>query len=513
MDALISLIPLAFFLCLALAIACFARWVQNRRLRRPERKSSFLKEYFIGGYGLGPIALALTTVATYGSVSSFVGGPGQAWNIGWGWVYMSAVQVTSLLLLYGILGKKIALVGRKINAITLVDILRARYESNILAYAAALIVVLFFVAMMVAQFVGGAKLFEAVTGYSYVQALILFGLVCIIFTAVGGFRGVAFTDILCGIVMLVGIVIFAWGLLDASGGLEAIGAHIKEARPQFNDPFSDGNMPLGLYVTQWLLVGLFTFGLPQNAIRTLASKDSRSFHKALILGTVVLGFMMISVTSLGVLSVVVLPGALADYGGSVDSIIPLALVKALPPQIAAIAIVGPIAASISTVSSLLITGSSSIIKDMYIDIRFKRNNKQVTNKEGDGDPASEKKEQAFLRTLSIICTFSIGLIVFVLALVPPDVIWKINMFSFGGLETAFCWVLLGGFFWKRANKTGALLGMIGGVSSYCITMACGITFFGLHQIIIGLLVSGLLMIIGSFIGKPPSSKVKNIFFP
>ena len=60
----------------------------------------------------------MTTIATYGSVSSFVGGPGQAWSIGFGWVYMAVVQVTALVLLYGIVGKKMALIARKLDAIT-----------------------------------------------------------------------------------------------------------------------------------------------------------------------------------------------------------------------------------------------------------------------------------------------------------------------------------------------------------------------------------------------------------
>ena len=67
----------------------------------------FVKDYFIGSRSLGGFVLAMTTVATYSSVSSFVGGPGQAWSIGFGWIYMSVVQVTALLLVLGILGKKI----------------------------------------------------------------------------------------------------------------------------------------------------------------------------------------------------------------------------------------------------------------------------------------------------------------------------------------------------------------------------------------------------------------------
>ena len=74
-----------------------------------------MNRYFIGNRALGGFVLAMTTIATYGSVSSFVGGPGQAWSIGFGWVYMAVVQVTALVLLYGIFGKKMALVGRKLG--------------------------------------------------------------------------------------------------------------------------------------------------------------------------------------------------------------------------------------------------------------------------------------------------------------------------------------------------------------------------------------------------------------
>ena len=155
----------------------------------------------------------MTTVATYSSVSSFVGGPGQAWDIGFGWIYMSVVQVTALFLVLGILGKKMAIVSRKINAVTVIDVIRHRYQSDALANLSAVIIVLFFSATMVAQFVGGAKLFEAVTGYSYVVGLVVFGLVVVIYTAVGGFRGVAVTDALCAIAMLLGMFILLVGIL------------------------------------------------------------------------------------------------------------------------------------------------------------------------------------------------------------------------------------------------------------------------------------------------------------
>ena len=310
MASLASLIPLILFLLVALAASIVVR------RRADAAGGGFVNSYFIGNRALGGFVLAMTTIATYGSVSSFVGGPGQAWQIGFGWVYMAVVQVTALVLLYGIFGKKMALISRKLDAVTVVDVIRARYGSNALANLSALVIVLFFAATMVAQFVGGAKLFEAVTGYSYLVGLALFGVAVILFTTIGGFRGVAVTDALCGIMMLVGIVVLAGGILAAGGGYEAIMTSIKETSPEMLEPFAGGAMPPSLYFTQWLLVGVFTFVLPQSVVRTMGYKDVKSLHRAMIWGTVIIGAMMIGVTSLGVLTAGVLTEATSPPTGA-----------------------------------------------------------------------------------------------------------------------------------------------------------------------------------------------------
>lgn len=495
MSNLVALVPLVIFLALALTVSLVVRH------RAHTAGGGFVKEYFIGNRALGGFVLAMTTIATYGSVSSFVGGPGQAWLVGWGWVYMAVVQVTALVLLYGILGKKMALVSRKLDAVTVIDVIRARYSSNALANVSAVVVVLFFAVTMVAQFVGGAKLFEAVTGYSYLVGLVLFGVAVVLFTTIGGFRGVAVTDAICGVAMLIGIFVLAAGILAAGGGYENIMDTIRTNRPEMLEPFGGGSMPASLYFTQWLLVGIFTFVLPQSAVRCMGFKNTKALHGAMIMGTVIIGLMMIGVTSLGVLSAGVLTGDLASYGGSVDNIIPQAIAQTLPPWLAGVAIIGPIAASISTVSSLLIASSSAIIKDVYLH-----------HCESSGKKPTERK----IARSSQAVTLCVGAIVFVLAIVPPDVIWKINMFAFGGLETAFFWVLVCGLFWKRAGKWGALLSMIGGSASYCLCMALGFKVMGLHQIVIGITVAGALMVVGSLLGRRDAAEEQRmceVFFP
>ncbi len=492
LAAAAPLAPLALFLFVALIAAIVAR-VRSRR-----GAGDFANRYFIGSRALGGFVLAMTTIATYGSVSSFVGGPGQAWNIGFGWVYMAVVQVTALVLLYGIFGKKMGLVSRKLDAVTVVDVIRARYGSNALANLSALVIALFFVATMVAQFVGGAKLFEAVTGYSYTTGLFLFGAAAILFTVIGGFRGVAVTDALCGIMMLVGIAVLAGGILEAGGGYEAIMQSIAANEPQMLEPFAAGAMPPSLYLTQWLLVGIFTFVLPQSVVRTMGYRDTRALHSAMIWGTVIIGAMMIGVTALGVLTAGVLTEDIAVYGGTVDDIIPSAIVGTLPPVVAGIAIVGPVAASISTVSSLLISSASAIVKDVCLSACERRG---IVPKDG---------KVAFW---SQLITLGLGAVVLALAIVPPDVIWKINMFAFGGLETAFFFVLVCGLFWKRANAAGALWSLVGGTATYCTTMALGFKVADLHQIVIGIAVAGALMLLGSLVGKQRANARMDVFFP
>ena len=488
-----QLLPLLGYMAFMIGVSIFIRYQQQHS----GLMNNFVRTYFIGNRDLGGFVLAMTTVATYSSVSSFVGGPGVAWNIGFGWVYMAVVQVTAVFLVLGIFGKRVALLARKFDAVTVIDIIRRRYNSDLLAELSAYIIVLFFCATMVAQFVGGAKLFEAVTGYSYVMGLVLFGLMVVVYTTIGGFKAVAVTDTCCALMMMFGIVLLFYYVLQFGGGYDTIIADIEARHPEMLEPLSGGKMPYGLYLTQWILVGICTIALPQSVVRGLAFKDNRSLVRAMLIGTFVVGFMNIGINLSGILGQGVLTGTLNDYGGA-DNIIPRIVVTAMPNTLASIAIIGPLAASISTISSLLLVGSSAIIKDVYLHRQEKKNHK----------PSDRK-----LRFLSMMATAVLGAVVFVIALTPPSLIWLINMFAFGGLETAFFWTLLLGLYWRKANKTGAMLSMGGGTLIYCVAQGMGFKIMGLHQITIGITVSLILFLLGTHLGKPEKQEVLADFFP
>jgi len=492
MGNIINLLPVLLFLVGMLGISAYIQ-----RTSTENRNKDFAKDYFIGGRTLGGFVLAMTTAATYSSVSTFVGGPGMAWIIGYGWLYMAIVQVIVIFLVLGVFGKKIALIAREIDAVTVIDVLRARYESNFLANLSALVIVAFFCSTMVAQFVGAAKLFEAVTGFSYVTGLSLFGLIVVIYTTIGGFKGVAVTDACCAVAMIVGMCILMGGMMTVGGGFDNIMEYISTKHPDMLEPLSRGKMPISLYISQWLLVGICTLSLPQSVVRGISYKDTKALHRAMIIGTIVIGAMTLVATWIGVLSKGILTDSLKAYG-SVDNIIPIAIVKSLSPFWAGVIIIGPIAATISTVSSLLLATSSSIVKDVYMNIKGEK-----------GETLSNNQVKIY----SLAATIILGLIVYAIAIKPPTVIWQINMFAFGGLETAFFWVLIFGLFWPKANKYGAIAAMGGGVLVYCVTMAMKIKFMSLHQITLGISFSLILFLIANAMGKTHDEKVLRIFFP
>lgn len=130
------------------------------------------------------------------------------------------------------------------------------------------------------------------------------------------------------------------------------------------------------------------------------------------------------------------------------------------------------------------------------------------HKEVKKEPIDQKK----VARISLAVTAVMGIVAVVIAISPPSIIvW--NMFAFGGLQTAFFWTLVLGFFWKKANATGALLGMVGGLTSYCVTMAIGFQISSFHQIIIGIVVALICFVIGNAIGKPTDEKTSRLFFP
>ena len=457
------MIPLLLFL-----IAIFMVGLLSSRKMRTG--TNFLNDYFLGGRELGGFVLAMTMIATYGSASSFLGGPGTAYTVGFGWILLAMAQVVTGYFVLLILGKKFAILARRYNAVTMIDFLKVRYNSPAVAILSAIAIIVFLFSAMTAQWVGGGRLIESLTGLQYTTSLFIFAIAVLVYVIIGGFRAVALTDAIQGAIMVVGTLVLLIGVIIAGGGVEQIMADLLNENPRLVTPFgADGSLSAAYVSSFWILVGVGVVALPQMAVRAMSYKNARSMHRALVIGTIVTGFIMLNMHLIGIFARPVMPGI--DVG---DKVIPLVALEVLPPWLAGIVLAAPMAAIMSTVDSLLLLVSSAIVKDVYIN--FIR-------------PEAEEKR---IKIVSFSVTGLLGVIVFLLALQPPELLIFLNLFSFGGLEAAFIWPVVLGLYWKYGNKYGAIASMITGMLSYVIlhfyNEANG-ELFGVHTVTFPILIS------------------------
>ncbi|MBQ6841700.1 MAG: sodium/pantothenate symporter [Firmicutes bacterium] len=474
------MVPVLCYLFILLGVSWYVGTLQKGR--------SFVTEYFLADRSLGGFVLGMTLIATFTSASSFLGGPGVAYSTGLSWVLLAMIQVPTGFFTLGILGKKFAVISRRINSVTVTDFLYQRYRSNAVVIGSSIAIIAFFIAMMVAQFKGGAVLFESLTGFSYEVGLIIFGLVVVFYTAIGGFRAVVLTDAIQAVVMVIATVTILITVLLKGGGSTALVDVIAAENPLMLDANATARPTILSY---WVLVGIGLLGLPQNTVRAMSYKDTDSLHKAMIYGTVVVGFLMLGMHLAGFYAQGVLEGVPANS----DAVIPMMVMQLLPGFWSGLFLAGPLAAIMSTVSSLLILASAAICKDLILHFHPRKS------------PSDSN-----IRAISIAATAVIGALTFLFALDPPNLIVWINLFAMGGLEAAFFWPTVLGLFWKRANATGALCSMIGGVGTYVAMGQFGINIMGINNVCFGLLAGLVCFIIGSLATKKPDKEVLLTFF-
>lgn len=466
---------------------------KKQSLSDKKNGKGFINNYFIGGRSMGGFVLAMTLVATFTSASSFIGGPGIAYSKGLSWVFLSMIQVPTAFIILAVLGKKFAIIARRTNSVTVTDFLRHRYDSKFAVIILSIWLIVFSIAQMMAQFVGGAVLFQTVTGLPYIVGLAIFGMAVILYTSIGGFKAVVTTDTVQGVIMLLGSIIFLGTIIKNGGGIENIVTKLNEVNPGWNTPDAGGQVSKQFILSFWILVGIATIGLPQTAVRAMGFKNTKSLHDAMIYGTIVLGALMLIMHISGVFAPAVLG---PDEFTNTDYIVPTIVLKYLNPVLAGIFIAAPIAAVMSTVSSLLIMTSAAIIKDLYLNYISKDKN------------INEER----ISKMSIITTLIVGLTVFALTVNPPELIVWINLFALGGMECAFLASIILGLYWKGANSTGAIISSLFGPIIFILLKQFKITFFQFDPIVISIIITLILFVIGSLIGKKTSEEKLKVFF-
>lgn len=459
------LIPMALYLVAIFALAVYSR-------KQGKQQGNFLNEYLLGNRSMGGFVLAMTLAATYSGASSFIGGPGAAYKMGLGWVLLAMIQLPVAWLTLGVLGKKFAIESRRHNALTLNDMLYAKYRSRAVVIFASMALLLAFFATMVVQFVGGARLLQTVAGISYTHGLMLFALTVGLYTTIGGFRAVVMTDTVQGVMMIIGTIALLAGIIHAGGGLGEMITELHAIDPALITPYGPGEfLSKPFMMSFWVLVCFGMIGLPYTAVRCMSYKSSGALHKGMVIGTAIVAFLMLGMHLAGALGRTIVPEM-----SNPDLIMPTLMMTVLPPFVAGVFLAGPMAAIMSTLDSLLIQAAATLLKDLYIN---------YINPTAATEPNADKKLPALSRWITGIFL----LLVFVAATNPPDMIIWLNLLSLGATQAVFLWPLVLGLYWEKASAAGAMTSMITGLSSYIALAILKPDMGDIHAIIPSLAIS------------------------
>lgn len=429
----VKLTMLIIFFAAMIAVGIYAR-----------RHTASVEGFVLGGRSAGPWLTAFAYGTSYFSAVVFVGYAGQfGWKYGLActWIGIGNAVLGSLLA-WVVLGRRTRVMSQHLQSKTMPDFFGERFHSKTLKITASAIVFVFLVPYTASIYNGLSRLFEMAFDVPYAACVIIMAVFTGIYVILGGYMATAINDFIQGIIMLGGIVAVIAAVLSGQGGfLEAIRkmAEIPSDVPvtvgqpgAFTSFF--GPDPLNLLGVV-ILTSLGTWGLPQMIHKFYAIRDEKSVNTGTVISTLFAVVISGGCYFLGGFGRLFDDTSLYDKTGNIvyDSIIPHML-STLPDILIGIVIVLVLSASMSTLSSLVLTSSSTLTLDFLKGNVLKN--------------MSEKKQ---VRVMQWLIVFFIVLSV-VLALKPPAFIAQLMGISWGALAGAFLAPFLYGLYWRGVTR-------------------------------------------------------------
>ena len=427
---------------IALLLVFFAVMITVGVLCR--RSATDVNGFVLGGRSVGPWLTAFAYGTSYFSAVIFIGYAGQfGWKFGLAstWIGIGNAILGSLLA-WVILGRRTRLMTQHLGSATMPEFFEKRYLSKNLKIVAAVIIFVFMIPYTASLYNGLSRLFSMAFSIDYSVCIVVMALLTAVYVIVGGYMATAVNDFIQGIIMLFGIVAVIAAVLSQNGGLMGSIAGLAEVA----DPALEyGSVP-GIFASMFgpdpinllavvLLTSLGTWGLPQMVGKFYAIKSEKAIGKGTIISTL--------------FAVVVAGGCyfLGGFGrlfytpgenGAVifDDIIPTML-ENLPDLLMAVVVILVLSASMSTLSSLVLTSSSTVTIDLIKPL---------------SKNFSEKKQLITLRFFIAVFVIISAVIALLQHMFNISSIAQLMGISWGALAGAFLAPFLYGLYWKRTTR-------------------------------------------------------------
>ncbi len=451
--------------------------------------------FVLGGRSVGPWLTAFAFGTSYFSAVIFVGYAGQfGWNFGLAstWIGLGNAFIGSLLA-WNILGRRTRVMTQHINSKTMPDFFQKRYDSNGLKIAASVIVFVFLIPYTASLYNGLSSLFGIAFNIPYWVCILAMAILTGVYVIFGGYMATAINDFIQGIIMLGGIAAVIIAVLNKNGGLMAsteLLATGENGGWEYASFF--GPNPIFLIFVV-LLTSLGTWGLPQMIGKFYAISNEAAIRKGTLISTIFAIIVAGGCYFVGGFGRIFVTGEEVAAKGF-DVIVP-SMLATLSPYIIGIVIVLVLSASMSTLSSLVLTSASTLALDVFVPAAKKE--------------ISEKKKVTMMRWL-IVAFITLSAVIAIL----KDSIWSDFVFiaqmmgvSWGALAGAFLAPFLYGLYWKKTTRTAVWVSFIYGVGLMLVQLLVSVTGVAFDGGILGFvfansLYSGVFAMVGGLILVP-----------
>ena len=425
-------------------------------------KSKTLDGFLLGGRKIGAWATAFAYGTTYFSAVVFIGYAGQhGWNIGIGAIWIGIGNaVLGCLLSWLLFANRTRKMTKKLNARTMPDYFEKRYGSKSMKVLASVIIFVFLVPYSAAVYKGLGSLFGTVfPGVETWVWMLIIALLTAIYLVAGGYVATAYTDLIQGIIMIVGVVCLAITILnhEAVGGVTGLMENLAkfESLPGDPNPITGdqltnifGGSAFKFLCVNIMLTSFGTWGLPQMIGKFYAIKDTAAIKRGTVISTIFCVVIGCGAYLIGSTSRLILGGQLPE--GGIDAIIPTVLMEVLGGGtlgiiLLAIIMILLLSASMSTLEAVVLTSASAVAVDLI---------PEVSKKE-----ISQKTQMRLTRILCLVfvaCSF-----IFATQNIP--IIVSLMSFSWGVVSGCFIGPYIWGLFSKKITKIGAFAGVLSGL--------------------------------------------------
>lgn len=458
------------------------------------RSTKNFDDYILGGRSLGSMVTALSAGASDMSGWLLMGLPGAIFlsGISESWIAIG-LTVGAYLNWKIVAGRLRVQTEHHDNALTLPDFFSSRFEdkSKMLRVISALVILVFFTIYCASGIVAGARLFESTFGMSYETALWAGAAATIIYTFVGGFLAVSWTDTIQAALMFFALILTPVMVVIAVGGVGDAMQVIQAKSIENTDMLKNLNVVAIISLLGW---GLGYFGQPHILARFMAADSHRSIRTARRIGMTWMILCLAGAVAVGFFGIAYFQNNAAQAAGVSENgeriFIELARIL-FNPWIAGILLSAILAAVMSTLSCQLLVCSSALTEDLYKN--FLRKN-------------ATQGELVWVGRMMVLL---VAVIAIALASNPENRVLGLVSYAWAGFGAAFGPVVLFSLIWKRMTRNGALAGMVIGAATVLVWKQYG--WLDLYEIIPGFLFASLAILIVSLMGREPSEAARQRF--